>query len=324
VRILLSNDDGVDAPGLAALRSAVGDLGEVTVVAPVSPQSAAGHAITVYQPLEVRRLVGVDVGAAGGPGTAGRPGGPGGPGGFPAIAVDGRPADCVRLAIRNLLSEPPELVLSGLNHGANVGINVFYSGTVAAAAEGAMFGIPAVALSAAVDEEGNIDYPRAAALCRWVLDRLLDAGLARGDLFNVNIPPLTRGRSRGSPGPDRVGAASGGGQPGAPGASGQFPSASDGGNPGGGTPPPVRAIEPRGVRFVPQSTAGMEDIYHPHADPAGRELYRLGSDYRFDHQADTDVSALAEGFITITPLHVDMTNHDRLAGLAALKWQPPG
>ena len=255
MRILLSNDDGVAAPGLAALRQAVLDLGDVTVIAPASPQSAAGHAITVYTALEVRRLEAVS------------------PGGFAAIAVEGRPADCVRLAIRILLPEPPELVLSGINLGANVGINVFYSGTVAAAAEAAMLGIPGVAFSAAYEGK-PVDWPRAGALCRWVLERLRQTGLTRGDLFNVNIPVL------------------------APGA-------------------------PRGVRFVPQSTAGVEDFYFGAPDKGGGELYQLDADYRHRPQPDSDVAALAEGFITVTPLHIDMTNHDRLAALTGLDWRPP-
>jgi 5'-nucleotidase len=255
MRILLSNDDGVSAAGLAALRAAVGDLGDVTVVAPASPQSAAGHAITVHQALTVSRE---EVDALG----------------RRAISVDGRPADCVRLAVRSLLAEPPDLVLSGINHGANVGINVFYSGTVAAAAEGAMCGIPAVAFSAS-DPGQKTDYARAAGVCRWVLGRLLAAGLTRGDLINVNIPLLGEG-------------------------------------------------PPKGVRFVPQSTAGIEDTYHAAPAEDGGETFRLGPEYRFTHQADTDVSALGEGYITVTPLHIDMTNYDRLASLAGMKWEVPG
>ncbi len=248
MRILVSNDDGITAPGLAALRAAVDDMGMVSVVAPDSPQSAAGHAITVHQPLMVKRLTVPGEGRE-----------------FLGISVDGRPADCVRLAIRILLPEPPDLVLSGINAGANVGINVFYSGTVAAAAEAAMFGIPAVAFSASASG-GAIDYVRAAGLCREVLDQLLEGGLARGDLINVNIPTLDKG-------------------------------------------------EPKGIRVVPQSTAGMEDTYLAHGDDPLIERYKLGDKYSFHPQADCDVEAMNDGYITITPLHVDMTNHDRLVSL---------
>jgi 5'-nucleotidase len=251
MRILLSNDDGIDAPGLAALRAGIDDLGEVTVAAPDSPQSAAGHAITLIHPLTVQRVTI----------SAPKP--------FAGLSISGRPADCVRLAIRKLLPEPPELVVSGINAGANVGINVFYSGTVAAAAEAAMMGIPAVAFSASV-ESGTVDFPAAAGLCRSILDWLLETGLARGELLNVNIPDLGKGR-------------------------------------------------PVGVRVVRQSTAELEDYYHEHLDATGAEMYRVGESFRFSpEQETTDVVSLAEGYITVTPLHVDMTNHARLARLERL------
>jgi 5'-nucleotidase len=265
MRILLSNDDGILAPGLAALYGAVAELGEVAVVAPGSPQSAAGHSITLRQPLVVQR---VHVNGI-------HP--------FWCNSVDGRPADCVRLAVRKLLPNWPDLVLTGINAGANVGINVFYSGTVAAAAEAAMLGIPAVAFSAGAATVGgtDIDYPRVARLCRWVLDGLRASGLAGGDLVNVNIPVLT-------------------------------------------------GDAPRGVRVVPQSTAELEDAYHKATDAHGRESYLLSDDYSFaHHHGDTDVASLADGYVTVTPLHVDMTDAGRLAKLAAADFgdlpdPPPG
>lgn len=256
MRILLSNDDGILAPGLAALYAAVADIGQVQVVAPESPQSAAGHSITLADPLCVRT---VHVG---------------GPEGLTGISVDGRPADCVRLAIKKLLDTPPDLVLSGINAGANVGINVFYSGTVAAAAEAAMCGIPAVAFSAALsgfgqDARAEVDFPRIGCLCRWVLSRLLEQGLTGRDLINVNVPVLE-----------------------------------------------ADAGIPRGVRVVRQSTAGLADVYHHHVDHNGQETYRLGDEYGFvEAGRESDVTSLAEGFITVTPLHVDMTDHRRLERL---------
>jgi 5'-nucleotidase len=269
MRILLSNDDGIDAPGLAALRAAVAELGEVTVVAPANPQSAMGHAITLTHPLTVRRLRVAHVQAA-----------------FDGLSVDGRPADCVRLAIRNLLPSPPDLVLSGINAGANVGVNVFYSGTVAAAAEAAMFGIPAVAFSAGRRENeppSPEGYTAVARWCRHVLDRLLERGLSGGDLFNVNVPPLD--------GPE----------------------------------------DPRSpvVCVVPHSTSGVEDEYvllsGADAEAAGagegEALFRLGEVYA--HRPDpveTDVTRLAAGCITVTPLHVDMTHHARLRTMREDGW----
>ena len=253
MRILLSNDDGVFAPGLAALRAAAEEMGEVTVAAPQSGQSAVGHAITLDDPLEVQ-----DVAL---------------PGGGSALSIAGRPADCVRLAIRRLLPSLPDLVLSGINAGANVGVNVFYSGTVAAAAEAAMLGIPAVAISAAC-ATGEYDFAAAGRACRWVLRCLIDGGLSAGELLNVNVPA-------------------------GPGA------------------------QPCGVRVVPQSTAEISDVYHLCRSEGDSRAYHLGAKYSFAHQADTDVHALAEGFITVTPLHVDMTNHDRLVSLGRLDWPAP-
>jgi 5'-nucleotidase len=251
MRILLSNDDGILAPGLAALRTAVADMGEVTVVAPDSPQSAAGHAITLTHPLVVQHVT------------------VGGEGGFEGISVDGRPADCVRLAIRNLMSQPPDLVLSGVNAGSNVGINVFYSGTVAAAAEGAMFGIPSVAFSASMT--GQVDFARFGRLCRVVLDGLLKAGIGPGELVSVNLPPLVNGN-------------------------------------------------PKGIRAARQSTAGLEDTYQRQVID-GRECYRIADFYGFvPGDEDTDVIRLAEGYITVTPLHLDRTDLTRLERLARIDW----
>lgn len=260
MRILLSNDDGILAPGLCRLAAAVRDLGTVSVVAPDSPQSASAHAITLLEPLVVRTVELPDM-----EGVLGQ-------------SVSGRPADCVRLAIRNLLDQPPTLVLSGINRGANIGINIFYSGTVAAAAEGAMLGFPAVAFSVEIPSDGSEpDYGRAACYCRRILDILLADGLTRGDLVNVNIPDLTR-------------------------------------------------RQPRGVRVTPQSTAGVEveDEYILQARSGQERSYRIGDKYELRHQDHTDVAYLAEGYITITPLHIDMTNHDRLASLAHKDWTLDG
>ncbi len=252
MKILLSNDDGILAPGLAALYAAVADLGEVTVVAPASPQSAAGQGITVLHPLVVERVHvkgAID---------------------FWGHSVDGRPADCTRLALRKLLPAKPDLVLSGINNGANVGMHVFYSGTVAAAAEGTMSGVPSVAFSAALSEE--IDFARIARLCRWVLDRLLAGGLLPRDLINVNIPAL---------GPDL----------------------------------------PRGVRVAPQSRADLLETYHHHLAADGQASYKLDEYAFIGGEVDSDVIGIEEGYITVTPLHVDRTDRERLTELQDVDWE---
>ena len=250
MRILLVNDDGIRAPGLAALYAAAEGLGERTVVAPDSPQSAAGRSMTLHAPLEVTEVT-VEAGFAG-------------------IAVTGRPVDCVKLAMRELLHAPPELVLAGINAGANVGVNVFYSGTVAAAAEGALVGIPSVAFSLAGG--GEMDYGRAGRIARWVLDGLLAAGLAPGDLINVNIPALWRS-------------------------------------------------SPRGLEFPPQGTAAITETYHRTDETDSELAFRLSEYYEhMPEDAGTDVTALAEGYITITPLHSDLTDRARLRQLQARDW----
>ena len=176
MHILVCNDDGIFAPGLAALVWVAHQLGDVTVVAPESPQSAMAHSITLTKPLTVTK---VQI-----PGAHG----------FEGLAVDGRPADCVRLAIKNLVTTPIDLVLSGINSGANVGINVFYSGTVAAAAEATMMGIPAVAVSVAWadGDDKTPNFMLAAEHARTLLDKLLTRTLSTDDLININIPDLVK------------------------------------------------------------------------------------------------------------------------------------
>lgn len=175
MRILLTNDDGILAPGLSALYDAVHDLGHVDVVAPATPQSAMGHAISVQVPLIVER---VHVNNR-----------------FHGLSVAGRPADCVKLAMVELLDERPDFVLSGINAGANTGINVLYSGTVAAAAEGAFFGIPSVAFSLQFSEE--MDFEAASKVVREIFKSYAASQPPAGSCLNVNLPPLDAGLPRG-------------------------------------------------------------------------------------------------------------------------------
>ena len=252
MRILLSNDDGILAPGLAAMRQALTAMGAVDVVAPSSPQSAAAHGITVHGPVAVRRLHVQDE--------------------FFGFSVDGRPADCVKLAVRELLTMPPDLVVSGINDGANVSINVLYSGTVAAAAEGALLGFPAIAVSMKQGDER--DFNRAARLAMPLIRRLLDIGLSPGQLININIPDLTPG-------------------------------------------------DPLGVRVVPMATRIMEDRFARHTAPDGRDYYWLIGD-TFTAAKDSthsDLDAIEERYISITPLQFDMTQYAQLEVLKSQDWR---
>ena len=171
MKILLTNDDGIDAPLLHAMYDVIGDLGEIHVVAPSRVQSATSHAITLHRPMAVSEY------------TCER---------FKGFAVDGRPADCVKLALAELVG-PVDLVISGMNHGANVGINVHYSGTVGAAREAAFQGVPAIALSLHLGDRSQHHWPRAAAHARRAIDKVLSVGGDPGVLVNINVPILDDG-----------------------------------------------------------------------------------------------------------------------------------
>lgn len=172
--ILLTNDDGIRAPGLAAALKVLRGIGEVHVVAPETVQSATGHGITLHAPL-MTQPVRVDDETVG-------------------ISVDGRPADCVKLAVNKLLPRRPDLVVSGINSGANTGVNVIYSGTVAAAIEAGFLGLPAVALSLYLTKELP-DYDAAASASLDILKKMLKHGIAPGEVLSVNLPP---GKPRGT------------------------------------------------------------------------------------------------------------------------------
>jgi 5'-nucleotidase len=252
VHILLTNDDGIYAPGLRALRSELSKLGDVIVVAPATEQSAVGHSITLLTPLVVQEVLDENNQPMG-------------------WAIEGKPADCVKLALLELLREPPDLVVSGLNAGSNAGINVLYSGTVAAAIEGAFFRCTSIAVSLEYTKPQPLDFPRAAALARQVIEQIWSHRPAAGTLFNVNIPSLEKG--------------------------------------------PVR-----GVRVVPQNVAAYQEAFDRRTDPRGRVYFWNKPEFCCpEAHPDTDVTALADGYITITPLQFDLTHLPQLQ--EARRWQ---
>jgi 5'-nucleotidase len=167
MRILLTNDDGINAPGLAALYKELKKIGEVTVVAPDSEKSAVGHAITLSDPLRVWNFEKN--------------------GEFFGYAVKGTPADCVKIAYWALLEKKPELVVSGINLGSNSGMNVIYSGTVSAATEGTILNIPSFAIS--LTTFTNPDFTYSAKFARKLAEILYQKGLPQGTFLNVNVPP---------------------------------------------------------------------------------------------------------------------------------------
>lgn len=247
MQILLTNDDGIDAPGLSAIYRKLVELGDVTVVAPADGQSGASHSITLWDPLVCRK---VDVNGL-----------------FSGFSVHGSPADCVKLAVMQLCEKPVDLVVSGINRGANAGIHVYYSGTVAAAMEGAFLKIPAVSMSLSFEEE--MDFDGAAGHCVDVLKKLLP--LKSGHVVNINVPSLSSGK-------------------------------------------------PKGVRVVPQSNKGLEEYFVEQRDEAGQVVFQLsGGDHRAD-ESMTDTLSLEEGYITVTALASDMTNHRENHKLEEIEW----
>jgi 5'-nucleotidase len=176
MNILVTNDDGIDAPGIEALIGAMARLGSVMVVAPDRQQSAVGHALTVASPLRATPVhrEGCAV----------------------AYAINGTPADCVKLGVSTLLPVRPDIVVSGINHGSNTSVNAIYSGTVSAATEGTLMGIPSMAVSLATFDH-RADMALAAEVAFDVASRLIDLGLPKGTLLNVNVPPVDRAQFKG-------------------------------------------------------------------------------------------------------------------------------
>ncbi len=253
MRILLTNDDGIHAPGFAALHEAMSGLGELVPIAPLTVQSATGHGITYHDPLFVEEL---DVAA-----------------GFQGTAIDGRPADCVKLAITTLWEErfgagsKPDLTISGMNSGANIGINVLYSGTVAAAMESAFLGVPSIAVSLLIRDRERIQWKRAAKHARTIVDRVLEHPLQPHDVININLPKT------------------------------EDPEA----------PLPVVRVVPMNTAPLAecyerrQSPAGQ--LYY----------WAAGTGLNFLHTAEgSDVEAIFDGAATVTPLSFDMTADESL------------
>ncbi len=250
--ILLTNDDGIYAPGLAALYRELQELGEVIVVAPESEQSAVGHAITLINPLRVREVA-LD-------------------GGVEGWAVSGFPADCVKIAIAELLPRPPDLVVSGINLGPNVGINVLYSGTVSAATEASILGVKGVAFS--LDSyDKNADFTTAARLARELLEQVLDwRAWTNGVCLNVNLPNLPR-------------------------------------------------AQVQGIKITRQDTGPLVEHFERRVDPRRHVYYWLAEiNARPAADTDTDYGALAQGYISVTPIHHDLTDYRSLRDLLTIKW----
>ncbi|HVM33392.1 MAG TPA: 5'/3'-nucleotidase SurE [bacterium] len=250
MKILLTNDDGFDAPGLAALAAAFGDFKDVAVAAPDQQASASGHSISLHRPMEARRDPRFN-----------RP---------DAFRVSSTPADCVRLAILQLLPWKPDLVISGVNQGANYGSLIFYSGTVAAAAEAVLLGVPAMAVS--LTSHTSKDFGAAAAYAKTLARHIGERGLESGTLLNVNVPPLAK---------DRI----------------------------------------KGAVLTHQGQFRHVDDLAPHPHLAGHYHYVLDSPTEpMSEDPDSDVARVGAGFISVTPLHLDLTAKHQFPGFVDWPW----
>ena len=255
MRILITNDDGITAPGIMSLYEAAQGLGELHVVAPADVQSATGHGITFHRPVATRKHV-----VKKGDGTHG----------FDGYAVEGKPADCTKIAMFELVPKPIDLVLSGINSGANLGVNVIYSGTVAAAMEAAFMGIPSIAVSLHLGPKYDVNgytpqWDHASRIARKVIDQILLGPLEPHTMLNVNIPILEDGS------------------------------------------------EPLGLRVVPISTSAIVDQYKTSDHESGDRVFHPGGGLKFHHySADNDVDVIFQRYVTVTPLHFDLTQHKLL------------
>jgi 5'-nucleotidase len=249
VSILLSNDDGISSEGIAILQDTLAALDEIWVVAPDRDQSAVSHSLTLYRPLRIEQV------------------------GPRAFAVDGTPTDCINLAINGILQERPRLVISGINRGANLGDDITYSGTVSAAMEATLLGVPAIAVSVVADDD--FDFAPAAAFTERLATAVLHDDLPPDTLLNVNVPPL-----------------------------------------------PVEQI--KGFALTRQGKRRYGDAIVEKVDPRGKKYYWIGgSSFEFVDGEGTDFSAVRQGFISVTPLHLDLTNYASLSRLQTLDLRWP-
>jgi 5'-nucleotidase len=240
---LLCNDDGIFSEGIRALARALEPLGEIWVVAPDRERSGSGHSLTLHHPLRVEKLQ------------------------ERWYAVDGTPTDCVYLGVNGILKgEKPALVVSGINKGGNLGDDITYSGTVCAAMEGAILGIPSMAVSLAGTREYN--FQTAARVSRILAEKLLEQGLPEDVFLNVNIPS-------------------------------------------------VDWEHLRGIKITRQGKRIYANAVEEKVDPRGRAYYWIGGEERgWIQQEGTDLHAVAHNYVSITPLHLDLTSYDAHAILA--------
>lgn len=233
-RILITNDDGYHSDGIVALENALKEIGDVYVVAPASEMSGASHSLTLSRPLRIRQID------------------------ERHWTVDGTPTDCVTLALNQILPEDerPHICASGINHGANLGDDATYSGTIAGALEATILGVPGLAFSLVVSR--NHDFTESAKIAKQLTAKALKDGLPKGTLLNINIP---------------------------------------------------KGIA-KGIRITKQGFKNARPVISEHIDPRGKNYYWIGEVRSgFHAEGGTDFEAIDEGFVSVTPMRSDLTNH---------------
>ncbi|MTI67799.1 MAG: 5'/3'-nucleotidase SurE [Firmicutes bacterium] len=251
MKILITNDDGINALGIKRLAKELKKIAEITIIAPDRERSASGHSITMHNPLRIEKseLYGENI---------------------DAWQINGTPSDCIKIGIESIMKEKPDLVVSGINNGPNLGTDVLYSGTVSAAIEGAIHDVPSVAISiSGIDRK--IDYEGAALYsCKLVKD-ILENYSENNMVFNINVPSL----------------------------------------------PPE---EIKGIRPTELSNRRYNNTYEKRKDPMGRYYYWLSGELKqLENNDNTDIKAIEDKMISITPLHFDLTDYNLLNKMK--KWK---
>lgn len=240
MKILLTNDDGINAKGIHALINELNTIAEIYVAAPGIERSGTGHSITVFDPIKAveMKIPGIKKG----------------------WLVSGTPVDCVKLALSRLINDRIDLVVSGINHGSNLGTDVLYSGTVSAAAEGVIMGSPSISVS--LDSyRDDVDFGFSAQFTRRVIQAVMPEGIEKTTLLNINVPLLE---------PDII----------------------------------------KGVRITKLGSRNYDNLFEERLDPRGNIYYWLGGGIVQEEQhEDSDVYAVDEGYISITPIHLDLTDY---------------
>jgi len=250
-KILLTNDDGLYSEGLRVLWEHLVEIGDVCAVVPETEKSAVAHAINLFTPLKIRHI------------KMER--------GFEAFVVNGTPVDCVKIGVNSILKRKPDILVSGINPYSNTGMDVLYSGTVSAAAEGAILGIPSISVS--IDGCKNFHFDSAAAITIRILKKMEETPFPKDTILNVNIPNMPQN-------------------------------------------------EIKGVRLTYQSEARFQEEYEERKDPRGGSYFWLKGVFRHvDGEKESDVETVKGGYVSITPLHLNLTDRSFLSELKKKKFE---